>query len=118
MAFMQIAMDGAPMSFLQILLLLFACFAADLCLSLLQGRLRGLRLLLLVPLPAAIVAAVFGLTYFVGISVDRLERAWWTATLFAAVWSVGFVYCAVAMAIQKFMRARMPPPNPPQERFP
>ena len=106
------------MNFLQILLLLFACFAADLCLSLLQGRLQDWRLLLLVPLPAAIVASVFGLTYFVGISVDRLERAWWTAMLFAVVWAIGFVYCAIAVGIRKFIRARVQARTPPQERFP
>src|SRR4051812_29307918 len=81
------AMDDAPMTFLHILLALFALAAADLMMSVLENRLHGARLLFLAPLPAAIIAGVFALTYVVVISVDRLERFYWTASLVLGVWA-------------------------------
>src|SRR6185436_13196074 len=94
------------MTFLEMLLVLFACSSADLCLSVLTHRLRIVPALLIAPLPAAIVAGVFSLTYFVMISVDRIERSYWTAAVMFGVWAAGLIYCAGAMASKKCIHRR------------
>ncbi|GEM_PF-3650673 len=98
------------MTFLHLLLALFAFAAADLMMSVLENRWHGARLLFLAPLPAAIIAGVFALTYVVVISVDRLERFYWTASLMLGVWVAGVFYCLVVMAVRKFFASPAPPP--------
>jgi hypothetical protein len=99
-------MGGASMTFLHILLLLFACAAADLGMSFMQGRVRGARLLLVAPVPAAVVTGVFALTYFTAISVSRFEWAAWTASLMFGVWVAGLLYCVVLALLRQYVRAR------------
>jgi len=100
------------MNSLHLLLALFACSAADLSMSVMERRLRGAWLFLIAPVPAALVAGMFALTYFVVVSFDHTERAWLTVTLVSAVWAVGLIYCLVATVVKALVRlVRDKPPS-------
>ena len=87
--------------FLISLLVLLLVSASVTGLVIFRGKAHGLRLLVLAPVPGALVIGILGVAYFVTYAGASLTVLFFVALLVLAAWVVGFLLCAVAVVVWK-----------------
>src|SRR5712691_8651970 len=92
--------------FLIVLVVLLILSASVAGMLVLRDKTRGLRFLLLAPIPVAIAVGIFAAAYFVTYASDYLAVLFFVGLLMLAAWLVGFVFCAIVTATKKAMRSK------------
>ena len=91
------------------LIFLFTCLvlsASAAGILIFRGKARGFRLLVLAPVPAALAVGVFATAYFVAYANDYVTVLLFVIALALATWVVGFLLCALVVAVGSTLRPR------------
>jgi len=91
-----------------VLLLGFLVLSGSLAgMLILRGKTRGLRSLLLAPIPVAITVGIFATAYFAAYASDYVAVTFFVILFMFAAWAVGFVCCVLITAIGKLLARKM-----------